>query len=68
MKPTHQHACPRCFQALTVGAVNGGKGHRVTLICSEPYCDYVLVIHERDAAPARRWSWPQIAWLRRAAS
>jgi hypothetical protein len=70
MQPTAEHACPRCYQALTLARPTVDGSHsRVLLSCPETYCEYVLALSERElAALARRWAWLDFGWLLRAAS
>ena len=69
MQTTVEHACPRCYQALTAAQRGSDARQRVTLVCREPYCDYVLVLSEREsAALAPSWTVPILGrWLARAA-
>ena len=68
MQPPVEHACPRCFQALSVAASHPPARDRVALVCPEPYCDYLLTLSEREsAAYSSRWSWQRLGWLVRAA-
>ena len=69
MQTIVEHACPRCYQALAVASKRDAARQRVTLACSEPYCDYVLVLSERESVEwAPRWSVPILdRWLVRAA-
>lgn len=70
MKPDQQteHACPRCYQELRVAEVSEDPGRALLLACPEPYCDYVLVLTERETFSARKWSWPDLFRFTRAAS
>ncbi|MCY3000757.1 MAG: hypothetical protein NTV21_02970 [Planctomycetota bacterium] len=46
----------------------GAERDRAALLaCPEPYCDYVLVLTEREAFSARKWSWPDLFRFTRAA-
>ncbi len=62
------HACPRCYQGLRVANVGDDAPRAVLLACPEAYCDYVLVLTEREAFSARKWSWPDLFRFTRAAS
>ena len=68
MQATVEHACPRCYQPLVTAQTGEDLGRRSLLACPEPYCDYVLVLTERESFSARKWSWPSLRWLSRAAS
>ena len=63
-----QHACPRCFGALALGRPGEWHGRAVVLACPEAYCDYVLVLGEREGAPAGGWGASAVDWIKRAAS
>jgi hypothetical protein len=61
------HACPRCYHNLRVAEVGQDPTRAVLLACPEAYCDYVLVLTEREAFSARKWSWPELLRFTRAA-
>jgi hypothetical protein len=62
------HVCPRCYQELKVVDVGDDPSRALLLACSEPYCDYVLVLTDKEAFSARKWSWPDLFRFTRAAS
>ena len=59
--------CPRCFETLRVTDTGPERERAALLACPEPYCDYVLVLTEREAFSARKWSWPDLFRFTRAA-
>jgi hypothetical protein len=63
----HDHACPRCYHSLRVAEVGDDPKRAVLLACPEAYCDYVLVLTERETFSARKWSWPDRLRFARAA-
>ncbi|MCC7014398.1 MAG: hypothetical protein IT454_17695 [Planctomycetes bacterium] len=63
-----QHLCPRCYQPLQVTEVGEDPSRAALMACPEPYCDYVLVLTERESFSARKWSWPDLFRFTRAAS
>jgi hypothetical protein len=62
-----EHACPRCYQELRVVEASDDTARAVLLACPEAYCDYVLVLTERESFSARKWSWPDLFRFTRAA-
>jgi hypothetical protein len=67
MEPKLEHACPRCYQPLRIVESRGGLRRSVLLACSEPYCDYVLVLPRRDVAREPVWRWTKTVGPARAA-
>ena len=68
-EPSHRHACPRCFGALVFDRPSDRPGRAVVLACPEAYCDYVLVLGERELASGTGgWGAAALAWIKRAAS
>lgn len=67
-KIANQNLCPRCYQPLAVADVGDDPTRAALLACPEPYCDYVLVLTERETFSARKWSWPDMFRFTRAAS
>jgi hypothetical protein len=69
MPSSQEHACPRCFGALMLNQAGGSRSHAVVLTCPEAYCDYVLVLGEREFVSASGvWGSFALAWFRRVAS
>jgi hypothetical protein len=66
-KLDHEHLCPRCDQPLHVAEAGDNPVRPALLACPEPYCDYVLVLTDREAFSARKWSWPDMFRPTRAA-
>jgi hypothetical protein len=69
MTSSQEHACPRCFGALMLNQAGGHRSQAIVLTCPEAYCDYVLVLGEREFVSASGgWGLSALAWFRRAAS
>jgi hypothetical protein len=53
-------ACPRCYEALRVADLGEDGARSMLLACPETYCDYVLVVTQRESFSGRKWSWPEL--------